>query len=109
MQNSNKAGFSTPVVFTKDKQRLRDRFKKDLEHHGFVTQDNGVQFVRQGEDDMEVADRQELLLASFGPFFSGHLLALGAMSITAGMVGDALSAAVVAAFNVTAKAGGTAV
>ena len=80
-----------------------------LEHHGFVTQDHGVQLMRQRKDDMEVANRQEFLLACLSPFFSGYLLALGAMSITAGMIGDALSAAVVASFNMTAKTGGTAV
>lgn len=61
------------------------------------------------KDDMEVAERQKFLPASLGPFFSGYLLALGAMSIATGMIGDALSAAVVAFFDMPTEIGSTAV
>ena len=61
------------------------------------------------KDDMEVAERQQFLPAGCGPFFSGYLLALGAMSIATGMIADALSATVVAFFDMSAEIGGAAV
>jgi hypothetical protein len=37
--------------------------------------------VRQGEDNMDIGDRQEFILASCDPFITGSALALGAMPI----------------------------
>ena len=39
--------------------------------------------VRQGEDNMDIGDRQEFVLASRHPFIAGSALALGAMPIAA--------------------------
>ena len=44
--------------------------------------------VRQGEDNMDIGDRQEFVLASRHPFISGAALALGAMPIAATVKGD---------------------
>jgi hypothetical protein len=36
MQKGHKSQFSPELVFTKFKKTLRDGFKEDVEHHGFV-------------------------------------------------------------------------
>jgi hypothetical protein len=36
MENSHKARFSAELVFTEPYQCLRDGFKEDIEHDGFV-------------------------------------------------------------------------
>jgi hypothetical protein len=44
--------------------------------------------VRQGEDNMDIGDCQEFILASRDPFIAGSALALGAMPIAATVKGD---------------------
>jgi len=63
----------------------------------------------ESENDVEVRGGQEFGLALFKPSLSGDVLALGAVSIAAGMVEDTLSAAVGAALDVAAQGGGAAV
>src|SRR5271168_3736642 len=63
---------------------------------------------RNGEDDVEVADWQQIGLARSQPFARLRPLALGAMPIAAAIIGDALVAAVFAAFDVAALRGGAA-
>jgi hypothetical protein len=77
--------------------------KEDVEHEGFVLQDDGVQLMGQGKYDMEVGDGQQLRFSRFKPTFSGDLLAFGTVAVSAGMIQDTLSAAVVAAIEVAAK------
>jgi hypothetical protein len=43
--------------------------------------------MRQGEDDVEVVDGQDLLFAFCQPAFPGHVLALGAVAVAAGVIG----------------------
>ena len=58
---------------------------------------------RQGEDDMEIGHGQEIGLAVGQPLFGSNGLALGAVPITAGVVGDAQMRAILAAFDMTAQ------
>ena len=58
---------------------------------------------RQGEDDVEVGNRQQLGLASGEPFRSRRPLTLRAMAVSARVVGDAGEPAVVAALDMTAE------
>jgi hypothetical protein len=63
----------------------------------------------QGKYDVEVNNWQEFGFSRFKPALSGYLLALGAVSVTAGMIHDTLSATMVATLDVAAKLGGAAV
>jgi hypothetical protein len=63
----------------------------------------------QCEDDMKVLERQNLILSFLQPPFAWHVLAFGAMAISAGMIGNAHSAAVVAAIDVAAQTSGATV
>jgi hypothetical protein len=78
---------------------LRDSFEQKRQHHGFVVQDNDVQFVGQRKDDVKVADRKQLLFAGLDPSFSGYLLTFRTMPVAAGMVDNAFGAALRAALD----------
>jgi hypothetical protein len=58
---------------------------------------------RQREDDMEVRHRQQLGLTRGKPLFAFLPLALWAMPVAAGIVGNTDRAAVLALLDVTAK------
>ena len=60
---------------------------------------------RQREDDVEVADRQQIGLARGEPIPCRRALALGAMPVAAGVVGDAAVAAVLAGLDMAAERG----
>jgi len=56
----------------------------------------------KGKYHVEVGDGQELRFSCLKPPLPGYLLALGAMSVAAGMVHDTLSAAMGASIDVAA-------
>src|SRR6202040_1035517 len=60
---------------------------------------------RQREDQVEVADRQQIGLAGGKPVPRSRALALGAMPVAAGVVGDPAVAALRAALDMTAEGG----
>ena len=63
---------------------------------------------RQREDDMEIADRQQIGLAGREPILRRRPLTLGAVAIAARVVGDAAVAAIFAALDMPAERGRTA-
>src|SRR6478672_362727 len=60
---------------------------------------------RQREDDVEIADRQQIGLAGREPILRRRALTLGAMAIAARVVGDAAVAAILAALDMPAERG----
>jgi hypothetical protein len=58
---------------------------------------------RQGEDDVEVSDRQQVGLALGQPGARGGALALGAVPVAAAVIGDPLMAAVFTSLDMTAQ------
>ena len=64
---------------------------------------------RKGEDDVEVADREQVRLALGAPGARGGALALGAVPVAAAVVGDAPVPTVLAGLDVPAQRGGAAV
>jgi hypothetical protein len=63
----------------------------------------------ESENDVEVGGREEFGSAFFKPSLSGDVLTLGAVSIAAGMIEDALCAAVITALDVATQGGSAAV
>ena len=59
---------------------------------------------RQGEDEVIVGDRQQIVSLGFQPLSRRRALALRAMTVPARVVGDLNMGAVVAALDVTAEA-----
>ena len=72
---------------------------------GLVLEGDGGDLGGQGEDDVEVADREEVGLAGGEPVPRRRTLAAWAVPVTAGIVGDAQVAARVAALDMPAEAG----
>ena len=72
--------------------RLRCRPEQQVVDQRLVLEGDVGDLGRQREDDMEVADRQEVGLALGEPGARGGALALGAVPVAAAVVGDAPSA-----------------
>ena len=72
---------------------------------GLVVERDGADRRRQGEDDVIVGNRKQLRLAVVEPLPRRRGLALGAMPIAAGVVGDQLVRAVLAALDVASERG----
>ncbi len=88
---------------------LGRRAEQQVVDRGLVLPGDVGHLGRQGEDDVEVADRQEIGLALREPCPRGRALALGAVPVAAGVVGDTQMAAVVAALDMAAERGRPAV
>src|SRR5437016_12808810 len=73
-----------------------------------VLQGQHIEFVRHSEHDMEVAGGQEFSLAGRQPALAGLGLALGAVPVSARVVGDGLMTAVRAGIAMTAQRCGAA-
>jgi hypothetical protein len=82
---------------------LRDGLKEHVEHDGLVVKHDGVKFVWQGKDDMEVGRGQDLCFSFCKPSFPGHVLTLGAVAVATRIVLDALNAAVGASLQMATK------
>ena len=65
------------------------------------------QLCRQGEDDVEIGDRQQILAAVFQPLGALLRLALRAVAIAAGVVRYAYLTTGIASIDVAAELGGT--
>ncbi len=71
--------------------------------HPRVLQGDRVERRGQGEDDVEIRDRQEFRFAGLRPVGGGVCLTLGAVAIAAGVVGDPPVPAPVAGFDMAAQ------
>ena len=67
-------------------QGLGGRLKQQVVHHAFVDEREAREGLRHREHEMDVADRQQLLLASGHPGVPHRRQTLRAMSITAAVV-----------------------
>src|SRR5439155_24840338 len=60
MQHGDDSDSSLKTRAAKLKERFADGFKQKSEQNLFAGEDQAVENVRQGKDDMEIAHRQEL-------------------------------------------------
>ena len=81
----------------------RRRPEQDVVDDRLVLQRDGGDRRRHGEDDVEVRHRQQLGLAISEPLRAGQTLALRAVPVAAGIVGDAGLAAILAALDMAAE------
>ena len=79
------------------------RGKQQTVDRGFVVVGDIGDRTRQGEDEVEVADGQQLGLALGEPFLGGGALTLGAMPVAAAVVGNDRIGTVLAARDMTAE------
>ena len=86
-------------------QRLGRGLEQERIDRRLVLVGDGADRRRQGEDDVVVGDRQELGLARGQPGGRRPPLALRAVAVAAGVVGDAGMGAVFTSLDVTAERG----
>lgn len=84
-------------------QRLGRRRKQQAVDLGLVLIGDGADLGRQGEDNVEVGNRQQLGLARFQPRLRRPPLALGTVPIAAGVISDARVRTVLAALDMPAE------
>jgi hypothetical protein len=87
-------------------QRLGRGPEQEVVDGGLVVERDGADRRRQGEDDVIIGDRQEFRVTLDQPLPRRRALALRAMPVAAGVIGDAFVRAVLAALDVAAERGG---
>ena len=90
-------------VGSDDADRLGRRLEQDVVDERLVLESDRRDWRRHGEDDMEIGNRQQFGAAICKPLEARETLALRAMSIAAGIVGDADLAAILAPLDMTAE------
>lgn len=77
------------------------------EYQSGIGQAQTIQCIRQGKDQVEVLDRQKLLLLFFDPLQSLSALTFGTVAVAAGIVRNTEMTATIALINMSTKSGGT--
>ena len=77
--------------------------EQEVVDDSLVSQSDGVEVFWQGEDDVEIGHWQQVCFLSLQPSFFVQPLALGAMPVPAGVVGDPDVTAGVTGLHVTAQ------
>ena len=82
----------------------RNAEQQVVNYHLVLVGDRG-DLGRQGEDHVEIADRQQIGLACGKPIPRRGALTLWTMTVTAGVVGDTAVAAILTALDMAAESG----
>src|SRR4051794_37639888 len=96
-------GAEMPGIGSDDAQRLGGGREQDAVDDGLIVERDLSDRRRHREDDVEVRYRQQLGLSVGEPLSTRQPLALRAVPVAAGIVGDAKLAAAVALFDMTAQ------
>src|SRR5579863_9550283 len=88
--------------------RLGCRAKQQIVDRRLILRGDVGDLGRQGEDDMEVSDRQQVGLALGEPGARGGSLALWAVPVAAAIIGNPRVPAVLAGLDMAAKRSGAA-
>ena len=99
MEDSDKAD-PAEMLPGKFGKRLGRRFEKHVIDDLAVSQGKGFELVRQGKDDMEIRDREELPSSCLDPLLFPEELALRTMPVPARVVGYLHVAALLALVHV---------
>src|SRR6266853_1934882 len=97
------AGAEVPGIGGDGEQRLGRAAEQQVVDYRLVLIGDRGDLGRQGEDKVEVADRQQIGLARGKPVPCRRALALGAMAVATGVVGDPAVAAILAALDMAAE------
>jgi hypothetical protein len=89
-------------------QRLGDGAEQDSVDDPLILKCHGAECPRQREDDVMIGDREQVVGSGFQPLGAARSLALGAMTVAAGAIGDLLMAALVTAAHPPAQSSGAA-
>ena len=106
VQHHGDAGRAAQVVAAELEQCLGGGLEEQVQQGALVVlvaQDQGVELVRQREHVVEIGHGQQFCLSCFEPLRLDQRLALGAVAVAAGVVGEAFEAAVCAAVAMAAE------
>ena len=98
-------GAEMPGIGSDDAQRLGGGGEQDAIDDGLIVESDLGDRRRHREDDVEVRHRQQLGLSVGQPLSTRQPLALRAVPVAAGIIGDAKLAAAVALLDMTAQRG----
>jgi hypothetical protein len=106
---SKKADFCAKMscVSSNSLEGLGGSTKENIVDYFFVLIRDGCDFMGHGKHNVKVWDWKEFGLPIFKPVCAGKRLALGAVSVSAGVIGGALVAAGITVIHVAAKGGCT--
>ena len=99
------ASAEMPGIGGDRQQRLGGRAEQQVVDDRLVLVGDRSDLGRQREDDVEVADRQQIGLAGGKPIPCRRTLTLWAMAVAARVVGDAAVAAILATLDMPAERG----
>ncbi len=99
------AGAEVPGIGGDGKQRLGRGAEQQVVHHRLVLVGDRSDLGRQREDQVEVADWQQIGLAGGEPVSRRRALTLGAMAVAARVVRNPAVAALFAALDMAAERG----
>src|SRR5262247_2423852 len=107
MEHHEESKLSTEMfrVSSHLQQGLGSRPKEQVIDDSLVLPRQKTELFRQGENNVEIAHRQEFLSTRLHPLGSGRSLAFWTMTIAARVVGDLLMAALIALVDVAAQSG----
>ena len=108
VEDTGDAQLAFQFVFGKAQEGFGHRAEEDVEDRFFVAECQGIEFVGQCEDGMEVGDGQEFGLSGGEPAGFGERLTFGAMTVPAGVIRVARKAASIALLEVAAQSNGAA-
>jgi len=90
-------------VLAEFEERCTSGVKEQPVDHARIALGEGIEFMGQGEHDVEIGHRQELRLPGSKPTLLGQGLTLRAVPVAAGVIGIAQLPALIAAGNVAAQ------
>jgi len=96
-------GAEVSVITGDSQQSLGGATEQNAVNRFGVIQGNDRRLGRDGENHVEVLDRQEFGLPVLQPFCPGQILAFRAVTVAAGVIRDAKVLAVAASIDMTAK------
>ncbi len=105
VQDAYKPDLSTETlrVFRKLRQGFRYGLEQGSIEDFLIPEDEGVQQIGDGEDDVEVRYREEILSPGFDPLLLFQELAFRAVPVSAGVVRDLFRSAVAALVHMAAE------
>jgi hypothetical protein len=103
MEDGGEADLGSQVVAAELQQSLADGLEEEGVEGLAILAEEGIEFMGQGEDEMEVGDGQEVLALAFQPVAGVGALAGGAVAVAAGVGNEVFLAAFGAAVAVAAE------
>src|SRR4029434_3581859 len=91
VQHHSAPDLPAEVAVSKLHERLTRRVEQEGQQRSFVREDEGIEGVGHGKDQVEIGHRQQLGFAILDPLGLGKGLTLGTVTITTGIIGVPLA------------------